>query len=139
MNIIILSYMYPRKNHPYFGIFIDEQVQALKHIIEGNITVISPIPWLPRLLWFRKKWRENGKTENKKVKEGIRVYYPRYFTFPIVFFLPLKGFVMYLSVRTLIKTLLKESKSRTILHTHTIILTGLAGVFLKKEFKIPHI
>jgi teichuronic acid biosynthesis glycosyltransferase TuaC len=128
--------MYPRKSHPYSGIFVEEQVQALKRLIKGNITVISPIPWSPKLLWFRKKWREYGETESKEVREGINVYYPRYFVIPGKFFSSFSGIFMYCSVRTLIKRLIGTEKRKTILHAHTILPMGLAVIFLKKELDL---
>lgn len=131
--------MYPNTYRPYSGIFVEEQVHALKKIIDGNITVISPVPWAPRFLWFRKKWREYGQIEKEIIKNGIKVFYPRYFVIPGKIFFPLEGFFIYFSVRSLINKLIKVNKSSNILHTHTILPDGLAGVLLKKKLKIPHI
>lgn len=45
---------------------------------------------------------------------------------------------MYLSAKPIIKKMIKENQN-IILHTHTILPVGLAGVFLKRKFKFPHI
>ncbi|MDR4506265.1 MAG: glycosyltransferase [Candidatus Scalindua sp.] len=136
MNLIVLSHIFPRKSAPTYGTFVEEQVQALKKKVRGEITVISPIPWSPRFLWFRKKWREYGQVEKESVRMGINVRYKRYVLIPGKFFLPIEGFLMYLSVRSLIKTLIKANKSRIILHAHTVLPDGLAAIFLKKKFGI---
>ncbi len=136
MNIIVLSHMYPSKSHSYSGIFVKEQVQALKRITDGSITIISPVPWSPRFLWFRSKWRAYGKTETKNENGGIKVHYPRYLAVPGRSFMPLSGFFMYLCARGLIKKLLTESKGPTILHAHTVLPAGFAAVLLKKELNI---
>ncbi len=133
MDVIVLSHMYPRKKHPYSGIFVEKQVLALREITGGNITVISPVPWAPRFLWFRRKWREYGTAEMMNVREGITVYYPRYFAIPGKFFFPLLCVFMYLSVKGLILEFAKKNKGKTILHAHTVLPAGLAAVLLKRQ------
>ncbi len=136
MNLIVLSHLYTKRKAPYYGTFVEQQVQALKNKINGSITVISPTPWSPRLLWFKKKWREYGQVERGKTEKLIKVYYPRYLVIPVKFFSPLEGVFMYLSVRSLIKKRIKANKSRIILHAHTIMPDGLAAIFLKNELSI---
>jgi teichuronic acid biosynthesis glycosyltransferase TuaC len=141
MDLIVLSNMYPNRYSPLSGNFIEEQIKSLNYLLIDNlnIIVISPIPWSPRFLWFKKRWREYGQTEKHAVREGIKVYYPRYFIIPGKFFSIFHGFSIYLSVKSLIKKLLKKNRNLTILHTHTIIPGGLAGTLLKQKFNIPHI
>lgn len=139
MDLIVLSKNYPTNYSSHKGIFVEEQIRATKDKIDGSLTVISPIPWSPRILWFAKKWMEYGKTEKYKVKDGNKVYYPRYLVIPGKLFFPLQGFFMYLSVKALLKKVIKANKNGTILHTHTILPDGLAGTLLKRKFKIPHI
>lgn len=139
MNLIVLSDMYPKHYSPLSGNFVEEQICALKHVIDGNIAVVSPVPWSSRFLWFKKKWKEYGRTEKERVEKGIKVYHPRYLVIPGKTYFPFQGIFMYLSTKSLIKKLLKVNKGNTILHTHAILPNGLAGVLLKSKFKIPHI
>lgn len=129
--------MYPKTYSPYLGIFVEEQICALKHLIKGNIIVISPIPWSPKFLWFKKKWKKYGQAEKEKIKNGIKIYYPRYLVIPGKLFFPLQGLFMYFSVKSLIKKLIKTNKEKTILHTHTILPDGFAGILLARKFKFP--
>ncbi len=139
MNLIVLSRMYPRSYNLQIGTFVEEQVQALNRIVKGDIIVISPVPWSPRLLWFKKKWREYGQVEREKIEKGIKVYHPRYLVIPGSIFCVFQVFLMYLSVRSLIKKLAKTNKGRTVLHSHTIFPEGLAVALLKRKLMIPHI
>lgn len=140
MNLIVLSRIYPKNYSIYNGVFVQSQVRALKKLINGDITVISPVPWSPRLLWFNKKWRDYGNTEKERAEEGIKVYYPRYFAIPGNLFSLLQGFFIYCSIRSMVRRIINMQMGRdTILHTHTILPDGMAGVFLAKELKIPHI
>lgn len=139
MDVIVLSHMYPKSYSPYGGIFVHEQVAAIKkHLSNGSVTVISPVPWSPRCLWIRKKWRVYGQAEEKKQEEGIMVYCPRYLVIPGRFFFPMQGIFIFISIILLMKKLIKN-KPNVILHTHTILPDGLAGIFVKKIFKLPHI
>lgn len=139
MDLIVISAMFPKKYSPHSGTFVYEQVKALRRLIKGRITVIVPVPWSPRLLWFRKKWKEYGKTEREDVVDNIKIYYKRHIVVPCYIFFPFQGLSMYLSVKSLVKKLIKSNKRMTIMHTHTILPSGLAGVLLAKKFKIPHI
>lgn len=139
MNLIVLSKVYPRKTFIYSGTYVNEQVEVLKKLINGNITVISPIPWSPKLLWFNKKWRAYGKTEKEKYDNGVQVYYRRYLAIPGSIFTPLHVFFMYLSIRYLIKAIIKKNKSSTILHSHAIYPDGLVGGLIGRKYNILHI
>lgn len=139
MNLIVLSLMYPKRYTPNSGTFVDEQVQALKKLTGDEIAVIAPVPWSPRFLWFRKRWREYGQTERTKIKNGIRAYHPRYLVIPGTRFFPLQSFFMYLSVKSLTKKLAGSNRGEIVLHTHAILPAGFAGVLLGRKFNIPHI
>jgi teichuronic acid biosynthesis glycosyltransferase TuaC len=131
--------MYPRVHSPQIGMFVELQVKALKPLVNGDINVISPVPWSPKCLWFKQTWREYGQTESTTVREGIRIYYPRYFTLPGNWFFPLQGFFIYLSIRRIVKKLAAKNSASTVLHTHTVLPDGLAGILLSRKFKSPHV
>lgn len=139
MDLIVLSGMFPRKCFPYSGTFVYEQVKALRKSINGKITVIVPVPWSPPLLWYKKKWREYGRTERKDVVDNISIYYKRHLVLPGRMFFPFEGLFIYLAVKSLVKKLIKSNERMTIMHTHAVLPSGLAGVLLAKKFKIPHI
>ena len=139
MDLIVLSKNFPRNYSSQIGVFVEEQVRALRRHIDGSITVVSPVPWSPRILWFREKWREYGKAEREKSEGGIKIYYPRYLVIPGGLFFPLQGFFMYLAVIFLIKSVMRSHRGKTVLHTHTILPDGLAGALIRNTLHIPHI
>lgn len=137
MNLIVLSHMYPTQGNVYGGTFIEKQVIALTKIIDGDVFVIAPIPWAPRMLWFKKKWRDYGEEKKHQIKNNIKVYRPRYFCLPGRYYNLLEPFSMYLGVRTLVKKIVSNSNRNFILHAHTILPDGLTAVLLKKKFHLP--
>lgn len=139
MKIIILTTQYPSTYFPTSGHFVEKQIVALKTKINGSIVVIAPTPWLPRMLWFNKRWRRHVQTERERCKNGVTIYHPRYLIPPIKYFMPLRSFFMYLSIKPLIKTLLKTDREKCILHTNFISPEGFVGTLIKRKFGIPHI
>lgn len=137
MKLVILSNLYPVRHFPSSGNFVKAQTNALKNKINGSIVVISPQPWSPRIIWFKKRWREYGQTEKEMWDDGVKIYFPRYLVLPIKYIIYLRGYLMYLSIKPLIKKLIKTDRENCILHTHTLLPDGLAGVFIKRIFRIP--
>ena len=137
MNLIVLSGMYPNQVNVNGGIFVEKQVIALKKIIDGEIFVVAPIPWSPRLLWYKKKWQLYGKEKKFLIKNNIKVFHPRYFRFPGRHFGVFDPFVIYYGVRSLVRKLASTNNGDAIIHAHTILPVGLAAILLKKELKIP--
>lgn len=131
--------MFPNKYLPNNGTFVYEQVKALSKLIKGRITVIAPVPWSPRILWFNSKWRQYGEIEKETVMDGIRVYYRRYIVIPGLIFSHLNGLFLYLSVKRLVRRLLRNNERITVLHSHSILPAGLSGVLLAKKYGFPHI
>jgi len=129
--------MYPNQGDVYGGVFVEKQVIALKNIIDGEIFVVAPIPWAPRVLWFKNKWRNYGTEKKYLIKNNIKIFHPRYFRLPGKFFCIFEPFFIYLGIRTLIKKILSTHSRDFVLHAHTILPDGLTAVSLKKEFHLP--
>lgn len=135
MQLIILSHMYPKSYDSYSGIFVEMQALELKKYY-NNLAVIAPVPWAPKILWFKKRWREYGKIDRKQTRKGIIADFPRYLVLPGIHFFPVEGIYMYLGIRKFIKDMVKNSHDKIVVHAHTVLPDGLAAILLKKEFNI---
>ena len=51
-SILVLSHLYPSARHPYLGLFVARQVQALQETYD--LRVVAPTRWLPPLT---RSWR----------------------------------------------------------------------------------
>jgi len=130
MNIIIISHMFPNNLNPMKGIFVKEQVLALKNA-GANIIVISPIPYAPKILWFRKKWRDYATINKTAILDNITVYYPRYLVLPSKYLFGFQSYFMYFSVKRFLSK--NNLLSRVnIIHAHTAIPDGYVSGRLKK-------
>jgi glycosyltransferase involved in cell wall biosynthesis len=135
MNLIVLSHMYPYEEMPYYGIFVKEQLAAVRKQLDGIIYVISPMPWAPRALWFRGKWRKYGMAGRTSIEGDVKVMRPRYLNMPGARSLHMNSYFMYLSILRVLPQVLKETgRENTLLHSHALLPDGLAGARAAKLF-----
>ncbi|NVM20299.1 MAG: glycosyltransferase family 4 protein [Desulfobacterales bacterium] len=136
VTVLVLSFMYPNFVRKNMGVFIHNQVKALKD--SGcNVVVIAPVPWRPRLLRWRKKWQIYKKISQREWVDGIDVFHPRYFR-------PRggnwvycwEGMAMYMGIKRVIKEVSKIYDF-DLIHANRIIPDGYAGILLGKKFRVP--
>ncbi len=77
-----ISYLFPNKEYPNYGIFVLNRLSALRKYCE--IKVINPIPWFPFHSRFRRyKWY--NKIPLKETIRNIEVFHPRFPILPRIF------------------------------------------------------
>lgn len=84
MKILVISSLYPKRNiDDNNGIFIQQQLLALYKYHHCDISVISPIPYVPPFLSsIKTKWSKYKSVPYSDNISGINVFYPRYFRPP---------------------------------------------------------
>jgi glycosyltransferase involved in cell wall biosynthesis len=138
-KLIVLSHMYPKGYQPYSGIFVQELVRAISEVGLYEIVIISPIPFVPKLLTRLKRW---GKYYNQPAEmkgNGITHFYPRYFALPGRLFFPFQTITMFLSLMWLFRKNPDLTSGTTLLHSHALLPDGLAGHMIASHFKIRHV
>ena len=135
LNVLVLSEMFPNPGNAMAGIFVLEQMRALRR--QGvELRVICPTPWIPRSLRALQRVKKYVATPVQASVDGFSANYPRVPMFPSGRFVYLSGFVHYLYCRRLLRRMLKESNV-DLIHAHAILPVGFAAVLLGREFKIP--
>lgn len=76
MNILILSSIYPNPIEPTKGLFNQYLARALAS--DHNVTVITPVSWYRELQAIGRRSQAIPSSRLEQ-KDGIRVYYPRYY------------------------------------------------------------
>jgi teichuronic acid biosynthesis glycosyltransferase TuaC len=135
MNLIVVSHMYPYEAMPYNGIFVKEQLKAVRKLIDGKIYVISPVPWAPRPLRFRDKWRWYSLAEKQSTEGDINVLRPRYLNLPGIRALHINCYTMFFSVKQAVSKVLEDTgREDTLVHSHALLPDGLAGGMAARKF-----
>jgi glycosyltransferase involved in cell wall biosynthesis len=138
MNVLVISQMYPNSENEISGIFVHEQLLALRE--QGVMAkVISAQPWTP--FYFQilpGRWGKIADIPSGDVKDSIEVFYPRYFSIPRNLLLSTIGHRLYHGIRQ--KAIeLKRIFDFDIIHAHAVIPAGYAAMLLSKELNVPYV
>jgi len=135
MNVLVLSHMFPNERDSGAGIFVLEQVRALRKA-GHTVSVVSPTPWAPRALSFLPCVRKYLPIRRESDVDGFRVKRPLIPTLPRNWGFALSGLHFYLSCRALVRQITRQAPI-DVIHAHTIFPDGFAAVLLGRELHIP--
>ncbi len=128
-NLLILSHMFPNRHDPRLGIFVHDQLQALKKYY--HIRVIAPVPWFPPLPGLP-RWQRHRSLDRHAEYQGIPVTYPRRLTFP-------KGYgqlLMACHYHHVVHRLCR-SLDFDLIHSHGVWPDGYVSTRIGKSFHKP--
>jgi teichuronic acid biosynthesis glycosyltransferase TuaC len=136
MRAIIISKWFPTPYIPNSGVFVLEQIKALRRQGIDVGLVITPTPWAPRCLSFLARFRKYQCIPLRSEQEGFKVEHPRVLNLPGDRLFFLYGLFFYLRCRKILRKLLKEQEI-DLIHAHTSMPEGFASVLLGREFRLP--
>ncbi len=134
-KILIYSYLYPNKNEPMRGIFVQERVKFLKKNYE--VKVVAPVPYFPKIRFF-KRWNVFANIPSKEIIDGVEVFHPRFILFPKRIFRKYIGYWMYLLSKKLLDEIYSEWKF-DLIHAHFTIYSGQVVNHYCRGKNIPYI
>jgi glycosyltransferase involved in cell wall biosynthesis len=127
MNVLIVAPSYPSIENPYGGIFIHEQIKAMKRVDPHlYIEVVKVEPYVPKMLSSTmKKYEKFKNSKENYLYDGITVNVIKVLSFP-------KNILMANKCkRTSIKLqkyLKNNNKTFDVIHAHGAVHTGFAAV-----------
>jgi len=136
MRVLVLSHMYPLTFNEVAGIFVHEQVKALMR--KGvEVRVVSPVPWTPfPINQISQKWKAYSEIPAESIWDGIKVYYPRYLTFPKAWFFASSGRRMYRGIKDVVGRIYQEFPF-DLIHAHVALPDGYTGALLGQRLEKP--
>ena len=136
MKVLVLSHMYPSTFNKVAGVFVHEQVKAL--VEKGvEIQVISPVPWTPfPINLMSQKWKAYSEIPAESVWDGIKVWHPRYLTFPKACFFASSGQRMHRGIKDVVAKIHQEFPF-DLIHAHVALPDGYAGALLGQRLGRP--
>ena len=136
MRVLCLSNLYPNEQNPLRGSFVKAQVSSLAQL-GSQVKVVSPVPAAPAPLRFLvKKWRGYAGVPavvDERQEEG---FHPRYLLLPRNLFFEYSGWFYYHGTRKLIEAL-RGVWPFDLIHAHTVLPDGYAGMIFSRVFKKP--
>jgi teichuronic acid biosynthesis glycosyltransferase TuaC len=129
-KILAISYLFPNISQPNHGIFVLNRLTAMSKY--ADIIVINPLPdsLLHRCL---SKFSHLASVPDVEIREGIRVYHPRYFAIP-GYFKSVEVFSYYQAVLSVLKDLPQKFD---LIDLHWTFPDLPTGAFLSKKLSIP--
>ena len=136
LKILILSHMYPNNAQPYYGMFVNEQVRALRE--QGNeVKVVSPIPYAPFPINLTNEIRRAlPSVPKQRAHEGVEVYHPRRVLFPSNILYHKSGNFYYAAIKRVIEEIHKDFKF-DVIQAHVALPDGFAGLKIKERYQVP--
>jgi glycosyltransferase involved in cell wall biosynthesis len=96
-----------------------------------------PIPWSPKVLWFKKKWRRYGELPDKINMDGLEVFYLKYFFLkPAKIFFKLNAKLLYHAAFRFIMSNF-SNKTYDLILARPLIPTGYSACLLSKRMNLP--
>jgi teichuronic acid biosynthesis glycosyltransferase TuaC len=138
-RLLVITTLYPNPVFARHGIFVETRLRQLLASGDINATVVAPVPWFP----FRKRafadYSKYAEVPREDVRDGVKVYYPRYLVIPRVGML-LTPFFMALSLFWTVKRLRRKGLEYDLVDAHYYYPDGVAvsliAGFLEKPFLV---
>lgn len=128
LNILAISYLYPNRGYPDYGIFVHNRLKAVSRYC--HVVVINPVPWFPFSFLFD-RYRNFDQIPSEESVDGIQVYHPRFFIIP-GFLKWMDAFSFFLAV---LPRALSLKKKFDLIDLHWTYPDLLSGLLLSKIFK----
>jgi glycosyltransferase involved in cell wall biosynthesis len=134
VRVLVVSHLYP-----YPGVdrhlFVHEQCLALRDL-GVEMHVISPTPWIPRVLWSSSRMRRRGSKPPRAVRDGIVADYPRFPQPPRRVLFDRLGDFAYRRVRGL-PAVTRERYD--LIHAHQALPDGAVAAHLSRDLGVPYL
>jgi len=130
IKILAMSYLFPNRANPDYGIFVLNRLKAING--QADLKIINPIPWSP-FHRFMGKYRGYENIPAKDNIGGLEVYHPRFLSIP-KYFKSVESITYYLAVAPIVKKINEES-GFDIVDLHWTYPDLPAGVRLAGKYK----
>jgi teichuronic acid biosynthesis glycosyltransferase TuaC len=132
MRILMISHMYPSPVNPTGGIFVHEQVKALRD--RGHdVRVVSPKGWAPPGL---SRWSSYRDVVAEDSVDGVAVHYPRKLTLPGGRLGHRNADAFLLGIRSTVRRIHDEWPI-DVIHAHMMVPDGWAAARMGHELGVP--
>ena len=134
MRVLVVSHLYPSPGLERH-LFVHEQILALREL-GAEAHVLSPTPWVPRILWRDPRQKRRGQKPRRAVRDGIAAEYPRVLQPPRRLLFDRLGDLAYYSVRRLPSL---RNGGYGLLHAHQALPDGALAQRLAADLGVPYV
>ena len=133
LNILALSYLFPNRSQPNYGIFVLGRLKALTGIC--NFKVIAPVQWYPFINHVLRAQHPKTEVPRREEIDGVDVHHPRFFVVPR-YFKWVDALSYFWAVRSVVNMLRRaESFEFDLVDVHWTYPDIVAGYFLARKYR----
>src|SRR5918996_401270 len=136
ISVLTFSTLYPNREMPYHGIFVENRLRRLLGSGEVASMVVAPVPWCPFASQMFGRYAAFARVPREEQRHGITVLHPRYALIPKVG-MSSAPFLMYASLRDLFAQILRARFRFDLIDAHYCYPDGVAGVLLGRSLGKP--
>ena len=134
MKVLVVSHLYPSPGIERH-LFVHEQILALREL---GVTsqVLSPTPWVPRILWSDPRHRRRGQKPRRATRDGVFAEYPRVVQLPRHLLFDRLGDIAYRRIRRMPSL---QDRPCDLLHAHQALPDGALTQRLAADLRVPYV
>ncbi len=134
MKVLVISHLYPSPGIERH-LFVHEQILALTEL-GVTAQVLSPTPWVPRVLWRDPRHRRRGQKPREATRDGVLAEYPRVLQLPRHLLFDRLGDLAYRRLRGLPSL---TAGGYDLLHAHQALPDGALTQRLAADLGVPYV
>jgi teichuronic acid biosynthesis glycosyltransferase TuaC len=136
MRLLVFSSLFPNRNQPSHGIFVENRLRHLLASGEVEVQVVAPVPWVPSWPKLPGEYAKLAGVPARETRHGIDIAHPRYPVLPKIG-MTLAPFLMYVSVLPTIRRLVDGGYEFDLIDSHYFYPDGVAAIWLGRYFNKP--
>ena len=136
ISVLTFSTLYPNREMPYLGIFVESRLRGLLRSGEAASMVVAPVPWFPFDKPMFGRYGAFARVPREELRHGIPVLHPRY---PLLPKLGMSSapFLMYAGLRKALAEILRARFGFDLIDAHYVYPDGVAAVLLGRSLGKP--
>jgi glycosyltransferase involved in cell wall biosynthesis len=136
LRLLTFTTLYPDRERPNHGIFVENRLRHLVASGEATSTVLAPVPFFP----FRSRrfgeWGRVARVPLREEHHGLTVHHPRYPLLPRAG-MSLAPLLLYAASRRALARLVAGGFAFDLIDAHYVYPDGVAAVWLGRHFGKP--
>jgi teichuronic acid biosynthesis glycosyltransferase TuaC len=136
IRVLTFSTLYPNREMPYHGIFVENRLRSLLGRGEVASMVVAPVPWFPFEHRMFGRYATFARVPREERRHGVTVLHPRYALIPKVG-MSSAPFLMYASLRKFFGQILKARFHFDLIDAHYGYPDGVAAAMLGRSLGKP--
>jgi teichuronic acid biosynthesis glycosyltransferase TuaC len=136
MKLLTFSTLFPNKQQPSHGIFVETRLRYLLASKQLDSRVIAPVPWFPFKHARFGLYASHAKVPASEIRHGIEVLHPRYPVIPKVG-MTAAPILLANALKSTIARTIDEGYDFDVIDAHYFYPDGVAAVMLGRYFNKP--